>query len=52
MFSPDGESIVYGAQLTEDVQELFVASRDDPNDRLKISPDDPDFWAVPAWSGR
>ena len=58
MFSPDGESIVYGAQPIDSTgklvptQALWVASVDDPSDRQKISVDDPDFWAVPAWSGR
>ena len=52
MFSPDGKSIVYGAQLAEDVQELLVASLNDPSDRRRVSADDPRFWVVPAWSGR
>ncbi len=57
-FSPEGDSIVYGAQeYNEDaqpgnVQALWIAPIEEPDDRRLVSADDPQFWGVPAWSGR
>jgi hypothetical protein len=59
-FSPDGKSIVYGRQdyvaagddKLQDAQALWIASVKTPEDRSQLSPEDLQFWAVPAWSGR
>ncbi|HET9997118.1 MAG TPA: CHAT domain-containing protein [Nocardioides sp.] len=63
MFSPDGTRIIYGHSPPDDptttdvnepdvIQELWIASVANPDDRHKISGDTHTFYAVPAWSRR
>ena len=62
MFSPDGTQIIYGHSPPDDpttdivepdvIQELWIASVANPEDRRKLSGDAHPFYAVPAWSRR
>jgi Tol biopolymer transport system component len=62
MFSPDGTQIIYGHSPPDDptttvkepdvIQELWIASVANPDDRRKLSGDAHGFYAVPAWSRR
>ena len=63
MFSPDGTQIVYSHSPPDDpattdvvepevIQELWIASVANPDDRRKLSGDAHTFYSVPAWSRR